>query len=91
MSATASPDTDVELIEHLDFGAACAVHVHDQPCNEPADWWIQYRAHCRRDIRELLICQKHYDDAMAGAWIMCRRCRGPFQILRNITRTERLG
>lgn len=94
---TATPDLDLDLtvLDELDLDIPCDVIATRTraKCDEPAEWILSLRRHCRPDvIEDRLVCDKHWRAAVSGlATSWCATCGvHGLTVLDYIVRSERL-
>lgn len=90
-------DTDLELVEALDFDPPCECTTFGIECGFPASWFMVMRRHCRDGSQadagtvSVLACQEHYEAVLKGAPGICGSCLSLYpDLLRYVIRTERL-
>jgi hypothetical protein len=88
-------DTDITVLEDLDFELPCAMRRAREPqwkCPDPARWIITLRPHCKFTVgTTFLICQDHYERIIGGWKGTCPGCREKPVIRDFIIRLEPLN
>jgi hypothetical protein len=85
--------TDTSVVEDLlrgDCDLPCGITHAGEPCNQPAEWWAQFKSHHEAGTFDRLLCPEHRAFVMAGGKGRCTPCQVAVTFLDGLLRIERI-
>jgi hypothetical protein len=90
---TTSTDTDLTVLEGLDFDLACDITRGGAPaCGTTATWLALLSPHCipARQPFTKFLCPEHYEVVINGGTARCRDCGETVVFLDHLIQLERI-